>query len=29
VSEETIADGNVPLRVDWYNDSYIDVPLAQ
>ncbi len=27
VSEESIADGKVPLRVRWFNDSYIEVPI--
>jgi uncharacterized protein len=27
VSEESIADGKVPLRVRWFNDSYIEVPV--
>ncbi len=27
VSEESIADGKVPLRVRWYNDSYVDIPV--
>ena len=27
VSEESIADGKVPLRVRWYSDSYIDIPV--
>jgi putative CocE/NonD family hydrolase len=26
VSEESIADGKVPLKVRWYNDSYIEIP---
>jgi uncharacterized protein len=28
VSEESLADGAIPLKVDWYNDSYIDLPLG-
>jgi putative CocE/NonD family hydrolase len=27
VSEESIADGKVPLKIRWFNDSYIDVPV--
>jgi putative CocE/NonD family hydrolase len=27
VSEESMADGKVPLKVRWYNDSYIEVPV--
>jgi putative CocE/NonD family hydrolase len=27
VSEESLADGMVPLKIRWYNDSYIDIPL--
>lgn len=27
VSEESIADGKVPLRVRWYSDSYVDIPV--
>ena len=26
VSEESIADGGVPVKVRWYGDSYIDIP---
>jgi len=26
VSEESVADGHVPLKVRWFNDSYIEVP---
>jgi putative CocE/NonD family hydrolase len=26
VSDETIADGKIPLRLDWYDDSYVEVP---
>lgn len=26
VSEESIEDGKVPIRVRWYNDSYIEIP---
>ena len=27
VSEESIADGKVPLKIRWYSDSYIDIPV--
>jgi hypothetical protein len=27
VSEESIADGKVPLKIRWFNDSYIEVPV--
>jgi len=27
VSEESIADGRIPLKIQWYNDSYIDIPV--
>jgi putative CocE/NonD family hydrolase len=27
VSDESVADGKVPLKVRWFNDSYIDVPV--
>jgi putative CocE/NonD family hydrolase len=27
VSEESLADGSVPLKVRWLNDSYIEVPV--
>ena len=26
VSEESLVDGKVPLKVRWYNDSYIEIP---
>lgn len=29
VSEESIADGKVPLKIRWYSDSYIDIPVHQ
>jgi uncharacterized protein len=29
VSEESIADGEVPLQVRWYSDSYIEVPIRR
>jgi len=27
VSEESIADGRIPLKVRWYSDSYVDIPV--
>jgi hypothetical protein len=27
VSEESIADGKIPLKVRWYSDSYVDIPV--
>ena len=27
VSEESIADGKIPLKIRWYNDSYIEIPI--
>jgi putative CocE/NonD family hydrolase len=27
VSEESIADGRTALKIQWYNDSYIDIPV--
>jgi putative CocE/NonD family hydrolase len=27
VSEESIADGKAPLKIRWYNDSYIEIPV--
>ncbi len=29
VSEETIADGRVPLKLQWHNDSYIEIPVRR
>jgi hypothetical protein len=29
VSEETIDDARVPLKIRWYNDSYIDIPVRK
>jgi uncharacterized protein len=29
VSEESIADGKSPLKVRWYSDSYIDIPVRR
>ena len=27
VSEESIADGRIPVKIQWYGDSYIDIPV--
>jgi uncharacterized protein len=29
VSDESIADGKVPIKIRWYNDSYIDIPIQK
>jgi uncharacterized protein len=29
VSEESIADGRIPIKIRWYNDSYIDIPVRK
>jgi hypothetical protein len=29
VSDESIADAQEPLRVEWFNDSYVEVPVTQ
>jgi len=29
VSEETIADGSIPIKIRWHNDSYIEVPIRR
>jgi hypothetical protein len=29
VSEESIADGKIPLKIRWHNDSYIDIPIRR
>lgn len=29
VSDETIADAKIPLKVKWYNDSYIEIPVLE
>ena len=29
VSEEAIADGKVPLKIRWYSDSFIDIPVRK
>jgi hypothetical protein len=27
VSEESLADGKIPMKIRWYSDSYIDIPV--
>jgi uncharacterized protein len=29
VSEESIADGKTPLKIRWYSDSYVDIPVRR
>ena len=29
VSEESIADGQIPIKIRWYSDSYIDIPVRK
>ncbi|MEP6884025.1 MAG: CocE/NonD family hydrolase [Gammaproteobacteria bacterium] len=29
VSEESIADGKIPIKVQWHNDSYIEIPVRK
>ena len=29
VSDESIADANIPLKIRWYGSSYIDIPVRQ
>jgi len=29
VSEESIDDGKIPLKIRWYNDSYIEIPIRR
>lgn len=29
VSTETVSDGKIPLRIQWYNNSFISVPVKQ
>jgi putative CocE/NonD family hydrolase len=29
VSEESIADGKIPLKIRWHNDSYVDIPIRK
>jgi hypothetical protein len=29
VSEESVADGKIPLKIRWFSDSYIDIPIKK
>jgi uncharacterized protein len=29
VSEESITDGKIPIKIRWYSDSYIDIPIRK
>ena len=29
VSDESVTDAKEPLRVEWFNDSYVEVPVSQ
>jgi putative CocE/NonD family hydrolase len=29
VSDESIADAKEPLRIEWFNDSYVEIPVSQ
>jgi putative CocE/NonD family hydrolase len=29
VSDESVADGKISLKIHWYNDSYIDIPIRR
>ncbi|HEV7612844.1 MAG TPA: CocE/NonD family hydrolase [Steroidobacteraceae bacterium] len=29
VSEESVADGRIPLKIQWYGDSYIEIPVRR
>jgi putative CocE/NonD family hydrolase len=29
VSEESIADGKIPIKIRWHNDSYIEIPVRK
>ena len=29
VSDESVKDAKEPLRVEWFNDSYVEVPVSQ
>jgi hypothetical protein len=29
VSDESVADAKEPLRVEWFNDSHVDVPASE
>jgi hypothetical protein len=29
VSEESLADGKLPLKIRWYGDSYLEIPILR
>jgi hypothetical protein len=29
VSEESVADGKIPVKIRWYSSSYIDIPIRK
>ncbi len=29
VSEDSVADGKIPMKIKWYGDSYIDIPIRK
>jgi hypothetical protein len=29
VSEESVADGKIPIKIRWHSDSYIDIPIKK
>jgi hypothetical protein len=29
VSEESIADGKIPLKIRWFSSSYIEIPIPK
>ena len=29
VSEESVADGKIPLKIQWYGDSYVEIPVRR
>jgi hypothetical protein len=29
VSEDTIADGKIPLKIQWHSDSFIEIPVRK
>jgi hypothetical protein len=29
VSEESVADGKIPVKARWYSSSYIDIPIQK
>lgn len=28
ISDETVADASTPLHIDWYDDSYVEIPIS-